>query len=344
MKPLSPRSTTRVTTFVLRLIPAILISVLALTLAFEESSYEEIAEAFRNAHILPMLLALLSLTVHTLGKAARWAILLRSDDHPPIRNMTVIRTLIIGQMLNFMSPARLGDIARVWIINKHGTSAGFVVGTLVIEKFLDMLAYGILFILVLFLIPLPPWVNQSLFGFALLLLILGVVASFLIIRREWCIARLTALADRLPSNLRSWFVRQGTAALASLAVLRRRPDVLKFLALTCVIWFTAILNNYLVLMALDLHRQVPMITSLLLLVVLQAGLSLPSLPGNVGVFEYACILTLSLFGIPQATALSYGLLLHALILLPTTLLGLIFFWTSGLSFREIQQQQEQPSR
>ena len=38
---------------------------------------------------------------------------------------------------------------------------------------------------------------------------------------------------------------------------------------------------------------------LLVLVVLQVGITLPSVPGRIGVFEYLCILSLAVFGVAQ---------------------------------------------
>jgi hypothetical protein len=50
------------------------------------------------------------------------------------------------------------------------------------------------------------------------------------------------------------------------------------------------------------------------------------------------VLALGVFGIDQATAFSYGILLHAIVLLPATLLGLLFFATSGTSRADLRIQ------
>jgi hypothetical protein len=64
--------------------------------------------------------------------------------------------------------------------------------------------------------------------------------------------------------------------------------------------------------------------------VLQAGISMPSVPGRIGLFEYLCVLTLSLFGVSQEEALSYGIVLHALVFLPTILLGVLALMGVGM--------------
>jgi uncharacterized membrane protein YbhN (UPF0104 family) len=84
-----------------------------------------------------------------------------------------------------------------------------------------------------------------------------------------------------------------------------------------------VLTNYWVLLALDI--QAPLVASLLVLVAVQAGISLPSLPGKIGVFELTCILALEIFRVSRTIALSYGILLHAVVFIPILVPGLISF-------------------
>jgi hypothetical protein len=51
------------------------------------------------------------------------------------------------------------------------------------------------------------------------------------------------------------------------------------------------------------------------------GVSLPSLPWQLGVFESVAVLSLLTFGVDQTTGLAYGLLLHVVAYLPPTILG-----------------------
>ena len=66
---------------------------------------------------------------------------------------------------------------------------------------------------------------------------------------------------------------------------------------------------------------------MLVLVILQVGIAIPSVPGRLGIYEYLCILALSVLNVDQATALTYGILLHSLVMLPTILFGMLFFAT-----------------
>jgi hypothetical protein len=117
--------------------------------------------------------------------------------------------------------------------------------------------------------------------------------------------------------------------IKSLEIIRQRSDLLRLILWTALIWGLAITTNYLTLLAFDIH--LPLMVSVLILVALQAGISLPSIPGRIGLFEYICVLTLMVFGIDQEVALSFGLLLHAIVLIPTTFAGMVSFWILGLS-------------
>lgn len=69
------------------------------------------------------------------------------------------------------------------------------------------------------------------------------------------------------------------------------------------------------------HLSLSPYVALLLLVVLMSGVSVPPLPGNLGVFPYLCVLVLSLFGVNRETSLVYGIVLQIVAYLPLIVLG-----------------------
>ena len=93
--------------------------------------------------------------------------------------------------------------------------------------------------------------------------------------------------------------------------------------------------NQLLLWSLDI--DVPLLAPLLLLVVLQIGVRVPSSPGSIGVLHYLSVLTLELFGVGRDLALSYGVLLHLVTYLPPSLLGIAYLAKSGYSLSRLRQ-------
>jgi glycosyltransferase 2 family protein len=100
-----------------------------------------------------------------------------------------------------------------------------------------------------------------------------------------------------------------------------------------IIWITALSNNYLTLKAMGI--DLPLEASLFVLVALLAGVTLPAAPGSIGVFELICVLTLGYYGVDPSQALSYGLVLHFLVVVPILILGLVSMWSLGLSRAKI---------
>jgi hypothetical protein len=95
-----------------------------------------------------------------------------------------------------------------------------------------------------------------------------------------------------------------------------------------------ILGNYVVFLALGLSLSFT--AALFLLVVLQVGTAVPSVPGKLGVFQYLCILALAPFGVGKSSALSYSVLLYLVAFGPLLLLGAFFIWWEGIRERQVK--------
>jgi len=67
------------------------------------------------------------------------------------------------------------------------------------------------------------------------------------------------------------------------------------------------------------------------------GMTVPSSPGFIGVFEALARETMVLFGMEPGPALSYALVAHAIVYVVYTLLGLLSMIQQNLSYAEIQR-------
>ncbi len=297
------------------------ISLIALYLALKDVPFASVGQAFRQADLALVAWTLFVVAANTVAKAQRWRVLMGAS-RDRLGLWKAARIILAGQALNTVYPARVGDLGRVYAAGTAGISYGFLLGTIIIEKILDLLSYSALLFMLLALSPLPAWVNQS----TVLLSVLAVagfgILLFAASRLDRSLQWLEKLVANLPEGVRRRLSPQLRAGLTSLQVLNDRRAFVALGAWSAFIWATAILNNLLVLRAL--HLDAPPRAAVLLLVVLQASITVPSIPGRIGLYEYLCVLVLGMFGVGQAAALSYGFLLHAIVLLPSTLLGLLF--------------------
>lgn len=290
--------------------------------ALQDVRPEEIISALAATDWRYMMLALLSVGVNLLAKAARWQVLLRRSGRP-VPFSAILISLLTGQTLNWFLPGRVGDLTRVYAIGRYGPGRSYVLGTIGLEKVIDTCAYALLFLLALGMLPLPDWLSGS--GYTLvaatIVMILGVTG---LAARPGAFIRLAERSSAwVPPKWRERGLTWLRLGLSSLEILHGRMEVVLLVVWSLVAWATAILNNHIVGLAMGL--RLPWTAALLVLVVLQAGISLPGVPGRVGMFQYLCILSLATFGVTEAAAFSYGIILQALVLLPTTLVSLPFF-------------------
>jgi uncharacterized protein (TIRG00374 family) len=312
----------------LRISLSVIISIAALYLALRGVDFSSVWLSIQNAIWAYIFLALGSIAINFLVKALRWKVLVG----PPGQNISLIiylMVLLAGQMLNNLFPARIGDLARAYELGGRGPGRIYVLGTIVLEKTLDSIAYLTLFGILILLIPIPDWIGGSIIVFVLItftmiagiLLLLYFPKPFTLLQKN--------ILKRLPARWQMWLTPRISRGLESLEIIRRRDDLIRLIFWTVIIWITAVVTNYFVLLSLDIH--LPAAAPMLILFGLQAGVSLSAIPATIGLFEYICVLALAVFGIDQATALSFGLLLHAIVLFANISVGTLSFWVLGLS-------------
>lgn len=225
---------------------------------------------------------------------------------------------MVGQLVNALLPARLGDVARFYTLGRdEEVSKATVLGTIAAEKAFDVLFLLIAASLTAALAPLPPWLARSLAG-TVGLGVAILTAAVAVPQRSVIDAgrRITSwfheeLTDRVTSLL-----ERGLAGLNSL----RRPRLAAgACAWSVVVWGLAATTNLALFWAFDLPLSVG--AALLLLTLLHAGTAPPSSPGRLGVFHALTVLGLVSLGVDRAEGLAYATVLHAVVYGPQIVLG-----------------------
>jgi uncharacterized membrane protein YbhN (UPF0104 family) len=80
-------------------------------------------------------------------------------------------------------------------------------------------------------------------------------------------------------------------------------------------------TNYLLFFAFDL--RLPASAAVVLLIALQVGNAIVSVPGNLGVFQYVTVLTLGAYSIDRDLAFAYSVILYLVSLLPKVVVGAV---------------------
>jgi uncharacterized protein (TIRG00374 family) len=323
---LKSKLTTLFTSSYFRLGLGVAVSAGSLYLAAREVDLREVWDSLTQVNLMWVTLALVSVATNMLGRTLRWRLLL-GDAGCEIPLSKLLVSLLLGMMLNMLLPARVGDVSRAYAVGGLGPGRTYTLGTVALEKILDLFAFAVLFLALLVLMPLPDWVDSSAYTLAALALVFLLLLALLTYQRVRVKSLLERVAQWFPEQMSKWIIERMRLGLASLDVLETRRALIQLAFWSTVVWGTGLLTNHLTLLALQI--QLPLTASLLILVVLQFGISIPSVPGRIGVFEYLCVLALSVFGVAQSLGLTYGILLHFLSVFPMILSGPLSVWILG---------------
>jgi glycosyltransferase 2 family protein len=309
-----------------------------LWLALRNVSLGEIAATLRGAS-LPAFGAFVLMQLGSLGlRAVRWRILVRPLADVPARRL--LPPLAIGFMVNFLLPGRAGEIARAWLLGRReGVSASATFATVVVERLFDGLA------VICFLAPAPFLLGA---GDAVLLARVRWGALLLPVAYVVLLAALLLLGHHrlaLASFLSRHPIVQGRPLLArgvhlverfcgGLSVLRSWRAVAGTVAFSLAIWGWAALSNALMMRAIGL--DLPGYAPFFLLVLQGVGVLIPT-PGFVGPFQYAHVVALGVYGVPEAKALSLALLIHAGLFVAVLAPGFWFAAREHLGLRELSR-------
>ena len=305
----------------------IILTVLALGWLIFNTNWLATMQALSNANYLLVITAIFVNLLTIPMRASRWWLLFPSDNPAPIRRLT--SAMLIGQTVNIISPMRLGDLLRATLVNTHKTT--FVLGTQVVQFALDLLMMGGIALFLLSQISVPIWWRGS--GEILLLTIaITLIAIVLLtLRRHWLIAHLQRAETRWPRWQRVFTI--GIPFLRSFDNIAQPNRLGMAIGNSILIWIFYNIVNYILLLAVGIKPTV--IMTLLLLIVLLAGASIPSTPGRIGVYHYLVTQFLLLFGVDEATAISFAILQHFIALILPSIIGITLAWRLSISLTHL---------
>ena len=298
-----------------------LLGVLTLYLAFRGVSVPQLRETLREVNPWLIIAGLSVVLVNVAIFSLRWWVMLMLDWQFSLYR-TLLSGVYLGQMFNILLPLRLGELARIYFVSERiPVTKSRLLGSLVLEKVIDIVTFGGAVFLLLMAISLPTWVTEpswTLIGLALASL-LGVIGL-----ARWGPSLLTWIAPIIKGLPSRWGERIAGILEGALTGFDSMRDwkrqftiwLLSFLSLSL-----SALTNYLILLALDIRA--PFSVALFVVIVLQVGSAPPSAPGKLGVFHYLIVLALSAYSIEKELALAYSLVLYVIAFLSKVVIGVL---------------------
>lgn len=330
---MSPRSRT-----VLKLTVGILLSVLFLYLAFRGTNPVEWYATVRSANYWWLVLMMVCLIAsHTL-RSLRWRYFLN-----PVKENIGMRNLfsgvMIGYMINNVLP-RAGELVRPFTISKlENIPTSAALGTIVVERLLDMLT----FVFLIALIPLVyhgplretfPWLETAGIVTAAVILGLFIVIGMLMLRRDWTDALLGIIRGIFPRGIAQRLDRLVHSFLDGFLFLKQPREMVTILGLTGLIWGLYLVMIYVALFAFPPLGRLGIDAAFVVLAISSIGVAIPA-PGATGTYHFFTTETLTrLYGVDHNLALGFATATHAAGIITVTLIGLYFFVKDHIKMSE----------
>lgn len=296
-----------------------------LYLAFRHLGWEETQNVLGRAHLPTLALALAVLGMGFAVRIVRWWEILRpfSDD---LRSTECAGPFLASLAVNNVIPFRAGDVLRTFGFQEQlGVKPTRVLGSMVIERLLDLLVLLLFLIAGLWIAPtaqVPEALLLTIWGGGGLA-VAALLALVLVPRRlkrlvDWILGLSFLSGYSWTEDAKQW----SSEFWESILVLQHPVLTLRLVALSVGAWILE--GGAFWATAISLNLGVSWKAALLALASGTLATLLPSTPGYAGTFDYFTVLAMKLHGVTQSTSAVYTLLIHLLLWAPVTAVGFLY--------------------
>lgn len=283
-------------------------------------------------------LALVLMALSLVLRSASWHQTLRAAlPDTAILWPPVIRATMIGVMASAVFPGRIGEPTRVVILTRHLEGPNrrllpVVAGTVFSQTLINLLALGVLVAVTFSAVPL---VHDHVGGAETALIVPLAIVALVV-----CGPRLLALGRRSGSErvagAANSIAHMLGLARRGLTVFARPRYGVAAISSQLAAWALQWLACYMVLLALGLQHEAGLVAAAAILLAVNASAILPATPSNVGVFQAACLVVLSAYGVGSGPGLAYGIILQAVEVLTALALGIPALLGENLRWEDIR--------
>jgi len=316
-----------------KVIIGLLLSAILVYLSLRGIHFRNVGEVIAHVYFPHVLLALLLIFITQVFRSIRWGLILK--DIVKIDPFTLFSITSVGFLAIMAIPARLGELVRPFLISqKKNIPMSAALGTIFIERILDMITILLIGIVTLPMIPFSPWLIRSIFIMTVIIA-LAVIGLWLIIHKRKVLEQTTFFLPLFirkkneikVHNLISHFID-------GLSAIKDRKRFVHVVLLSLCIWIINGLSIYVLFMAFGYY--LPLWAAFILMFILILGIAIPTAPGFVGNWHFACVATLTLlFQLSKDDALSFAILYHALSMGMILIIGLAFLPANRFSLHKL---------
>jgi len=317
----------------------ILVSFFFLYLALRKVNFNEALRLLAQTNYFLIIPAILAFLVDFSIRAFRWRMLLS-----PIKKckyINLLSSVYVGFFSNTVFPMRVGEVIRSVVIGeREKISKTSSLATIVVERVLDGFAVLVLLIFSFFFYPFPEhvkkiWVFGVLFFSFFLLIIYGLI--FYTSKTKKFLDKIIRI---LPQKFEEKIHNFIDSFVLGLEIFKDGQNLLVAFGISLLTWTSASLVFFFVAKGMGIN-EINVIGAAFVMAVTALGISIPSSPGAIGVYEYFGVLAAGILGVPKSAAISYVFLIHTIQIIAIVLVGGFFIMREHLSLIQVEKQVQQ---
>jgi uncharacterized protein (TIRG00374 family) len=283
-----------------------------------------VADAFRAVEWRWVAAAVGLNLLSVLVRALAWrTVIVQAFEKPHPSFMLVFSAFSVGLFANAVLPGRIGELARVAVLNRRMRQPGAwarLLGTVFAHRVFDLVAVIGLIVYVMLTAHIPDWAVTSLIA----VVVVGIVL--------FTIAVMGARSDHFAGFEEGLGAVRKVVRLAryGLGVMRRPAAAALALLFQLLGWTCQLFAVYTSKRAFGIHEPLP--AAGLVLVLMNVATIFPLWPGNVGLVQAAVALPLfTYYGVAKANGIAFGFGLQIIEASVGIGVGLLFLAREGLS-------------
>lgn len=244
-----------------------------------------------------------------------------------------VKILFVSYSINFLTPARLGELIRAYLLGKKA-KIGFTAAltTILMDRLLDGL---VMIALLLIAEPLSeselPHIHEILEVMGVLLV---VILAFILIPTKRLV-RLRRPIKAFPSNWRDKITGVMSDLRLSGQALLTFPSNIVILSSSFIAWLIEAVFFYLIIWRVGIDVNFP--AAVIVLLILNIGLLVPATPGYLGTYEAFVIIALMSFGAEETEAAAVALIAHVIQYVAVVISGLISLKFLRINYKELMR-------
>ena len=310
------------------------VSLVFLYLSLRKIDLNDIVQIFSrsNSSIIIFIILLAFLVRITL--TFRWYLLLHFTTKRKLKD--VFNFLNIGYLINDILPGRIGDFVKSFFwAKKVNVSKTDALTSVIVERLFDLSGMGLIFILALMILDLPSYALNG--GIILILICLTGFIGLLILATNN--SRFSRYNEKYKDKkVPAWILTKVNKLSIYSTFLVNIRLTLSLFILTILVWLIYLFSGFLIID--NLHpSQFSWHTAVVSLLFISVAFIIPSTPGNLGVYQYACILAFEITGAgySREEALVFSLISQLPVYLLTLLLGIYSSYSEGFKLSKLKK-------